>query len=131
MSRPILLVDDNHDDLFITKRLLVRAGAKNPIVTFDDAEAAMSFLRAAAAAPRTGLLPALVLCDIKMPATNGFDFLEWVRRQRGLKNLPVAMLSSSDLERDRLRADELGASGFFVKFPAVKVMADLLRQWTG
>lgn len=127
-SRPVLLIDDSHEDLFLTKRLLARAGVKNPIVTIDGGEEAVAFLRAASLPGAGDLLPCVVFCDVKMPAQNGLDVLEWVREQKVLKSLPFVMLSGGDVPSDRERATKLGASGFLVKFPTPDVLKQIIKD---
>ncbi|MFN7140079.1 MAG: response regulator, partial [Limisphaerales bacterium] len=60
-------------------------------------------------------LPDILILDLKMPKKNGFDVLEWVRSQASFHNLPVIILSSSDMPEDVQRAYALGASTYFVK----------------
>jgi CheY-like chemotaxis protein len=60
-------------------------------------------------------LPALVLLDLKMPRVGGFEFLQQVRADAGLRMLPVVALSSSREDRDVQRAYDLGANGYVVK----------------
>jgi len=60
-------------------------------------------------------LPDLILVDINMPRLDGLQVVEWLRKQPGLKRLPVIILTSSDLPRDIQRAYELGANSFLVK----------------
>ena len=117
-SRPVLLIDDCHEDLFLTKRLLSRAGVKQPIVTVDGGEEAIVFLRAATLPGAEELVPCAIFCDIKMPKQNGFDVLEWVRTQKALKDVMFVMLSGGNVPADRAKATQLGASAFLVKFPA-------------
>jgi DNA-binding response OmpR family regulator len=57
----------------------------------------------------------VVLLDLKMPGKDGFEVLEWIRGQPALENLPVIVLSGSNLEMDKVRAKELGARDYFVK----------------
>ena len=61
------------------------------------------------------LKPDLVLMDLKMPRVDGFEFLEWLRREPGLKIIPVVVFSSSNLPEDVHRAYALGANSFVVK----------------
>src|SRR5437016_5385879 len=91
--RPILLIDDSHEDLFLTKRLLARAGLKHPIVTIDDGEEGIAFLRAATMTEASGIVPCAIFCDIRMPKIDGFDVLKWVRSQKALAKVPIAMLT--------------------------------------
>jgi CheY-like chemotaxis protein len=125
--RPILLIDDNHEDLFLTKRLLARAGVKHPIITIDDGEEAIAFLRAATAKGGSELLPCAVFCDIRMPKIDGFDVLKWARSQTGLAKTPIVILTGGDVPEDRAKAKRLGADHFLVKFPtpdALKKIVD-------
>lgn len=125
-SRPVLLIDDSHEDLFLVKRLLARAGIKQPIVTVDGGEEAIVFLHAAALPGAEDLLPCIIFCDVKMPKQNGFDVLKWVRSQKAFKDVPFAILSGGDVPDDRQLAQDLGAEHFVVKFPAPEVLQRLV-----
>jgi DNA-binding response OmpR family regulator len=57
----------------------------------------------------------LVLLDIKMSGTDGFEVLRWIRQQWEFSDLCVVMLTSSDQIRDVNRAYQLGANSFLVK----------------
>jgi DNA-binding response OmpR family regulator len=60
-------------------------------------------------------LPDLVLLDIKMPGTDGFEVLRWIRAHWEFRELCVVMLTSSDEIRDVNQAYKLGANSFLVK----------------
>lgn len=124
-SQPILLVDDNHDDLFILKRLLTRAGVKNAFISFDHARDCCHFLESALRTPETNLIPAAVFSDKSMPGFDGFQLLEWVRRQPPLVALPFILLSSVAEPGDKRRAEKLGVTALFEKFPPQHTFTDL------
>lgn len=124
---PIVIVDHNHDDLFILKRLLARSGICNPLVTFDHAEDAARFLDAAIRTPDTNLLPAAILSDMRMSGMSGFEILAWIRQQPALANTPFFLFSSAVDADTRERAMQLGATRFREKFPPEHVVAELLR----
>jgi CheY-like chemotaxis protein len=126
--RPILLIDDSHEDLFLCKRLLSRSGVTHPIVTVDGGEEAIVFLRAAILPQSNDLLPFLIFCDVKMPGQNGFDVLGWIRGQRQLDSVPRYILSGAGLETDRARAIELGATDYLVKFPTPDVFQKIIAE---
>src|SRR5437660_10715035 len=56
-----------------------------------------------------------VLLDLKLPGMDGFEVLSWIRRQEGLRALPVVVLTSSTDLSDVNRAYQFGANSFFVK----------------
>jgi CheY-like chemotaxis protein len=74
-------------------------------------------------------LPDLMLLDIRMPRLDGFEVLDWLRKQPGLKRLPVTMFSTSDMQRDIDRAYELGANSFLVKPQQPDSMSELVRRF--
>lgn len=109
---PILLIDDNLEDIVLTQELLRKAGIKHPVLTAPGGEEGIRFLRDCGE-----LLPAFVLCDLRMPKVDGFDVLRWVRNQPRLADLYFAIHTGGDVPKDRARATMLGASKFLVKFP--------------
>lgn len=127
-SHCILLIDDSHEDLFLVKRMLARAGVKHPIVTIDGGEEAIVYLRACLVPGAEALRPAAIFCDVKMPKHNGFEVLRWARKQTALRAIPFFILSGGDLEEDRARAHELGAAAYVVKFPAAEQLRRVLVQ---
>jgi two-component system, response regulator len=121
---PLLIAEDDADDLFFLRRLLAKAGVKNPIVSFADGGKAIEFLNDLAARPAaTGGLPCIVFLDIRMPVAQGFEVLAFARKQPVFEHLKIVMLSSSDHPADKKRALELGANGYFVKHPSPEVLA--------
>lgn len=118
----VLVVDDNADAIFLLRRLLAKAGIEKAIEQAADGDAAVAFL---AERLRRGhqLLPVFVLLDVKMPRRDGFEVLEWIRRQPALDDLVVIMISSSAEESDVKRAYQLGADSYLVKNPDPQVLA--------
>jgi CheY-like chemotaxis protein len=126
--RPVLLIDDSHEDLFLTKRLLTRAAIKHPIVTVDDGEEAIVFLRASTLAGAADLLPCCIFCDVKMPKLDGFAILQWARAQKLLMKTPFVMLTGGDMPEDREKALALGADHFVIKFPPPEVLKRIVDR---
>jgi CheY-like chemotaxis protein len=112
---PVLLVEDNPDDLLLMRRAWAKAGAQRVLLHACDGVEATKLLGNEHPATRLKILPSLILLDIKMPRMDGFETLRWLKSQAHLKDIRVLMLSSSALEVDRERAHELGAAGFATK----------------
>src|SRR5204862_7591360 len=100
-------------------RGLQKAGVQLPLHVVTDGREATEYLAGTKKfADRAQFpLPSLMLLDLKMPFANGFEVLTWIQSQPALKELPIVVLTSSAEERDRKRAAELGAKGYFVKPP--------------
>jgi CheY-like chemotaxis protein len=71
--------------------------------------------RPAAQALLAGNRPDLILLDINMPDVTGLDLLEFLRRRKEWKNLPVVMLSSEAADVTVDEAMALGADGYIMK----------------
>jgi CheY-like chemotaxis protein len=129
LMSPVLLVDDSSDDIFFIQRLLNRAGVANPIVTFLDSAAALTYLRELDQ-PGDDLRakPGVMFLDLKMPKIHGFVLLKWLRRQPTFDLMKIVVLSGSDEPKDRLRAEKLGADEYLVKFPDSSIIAQVVAS---
>jgi len=113
----ILLVEDNEDDVLLIRREFQRTGLPNPLQSVRSGPKAIAYLTGSGPyCDRTQYpFPALVLLDINMPGSDGFDVLKWIRRQPVFAGLCVVVLSASDEMRDVNLAFHLGADSFLVK----------------
>jgi CheY-like chemotaxis protein len=114
---PIMLVDDDPDDLFIMQRLLVKAGVQNKTETFEDPQAGLDHLGREITNPDPRFMPCVLFCDLDMPEMSGFEVIKWIRAQPALSGLVVIMVSHSSSPDDEKRALELGAKRFLQKYP--------------
>lgn len=112
-SPPILLVEDNPDDVVLTLRALVKNRIRNPVETARDGVEALAWLdkRCTAGEP----LPALVLLDLKMPRMDGLETLRSIRADPRTALLRVIMLTTSREEQDLVQSWRLGVSSYIRK----------------
>lgn len=117
IEQPILLVENNQDDILLVLRAFQRAGVTRQIQTVTSGMDAVDYLQGKPPYDdrREYPLPAMVLLDIKMPGMDGFEVLAWIRQQWEFFQLCVVMLTSSDHIRDVNEAYHLGANSFLVK----------------
>jgi len=113
----ILLVEDDSNDVVLLQRAFQKAGLRDSIRIVRDGEQAIHYLSGEGEySDRDRFpLPFLILLDLKMPGTNGFEVLQWIREQPSLSPLRIVVLTSSDHLRDVNRAYQLGANSFLVK----------------
>ena len=126
---PILVADDDEQDIFLLRRAFKKAGLSHAILDVHDGEEVMRYLVGGNGFDDRARfpMPGLLVLDIKMPKANGFDVLAWLKTQPELKELPVVMLSSSSEERDIEKARELGALDYFVKSSQFEDLQKLAR----
>lgn len=126
---PVVLVDDDPDDLFVLSDRLRRASVINPLVAFDKASDAIGFLKAALDPhSEVAMAPCIVITDLKMPGLDGFQFTGWVRAQPELAQVPIVALSSESDPRDAARALRLGANAWYPKFPRAEALVALIAR---
>jgi CheY-like chemotaxis protein len=112
----ILYAEDSQDDVELTLAAFKESNLANPITVVKDGEQALDYLLFRNNyANREPVSPAFVLLDIKMPKLDGIEVLKEIRKREAYKNLPVVMLTSSQMETDVIKSYELGANGFVVK----------------
>jgi CheY-like chemotaxis protein len=134
MLKPILLVEDNPNDLELTLIALERSQLANEVVIARDGAEALDYLRGQGEyAERQAGNPTVVLLDLKLPKIDGLEVLKEIRATPGLKSIPVVMLTSSKEEQDLVRSYELGVNAYVVK-PVdfgdfVRAIADLGIFW--
>lgn len=128
--RPVVVIDDEPDDLFFLRRLFDKGGVKNPVVTFLDSEDSMSFLSATLVILRKvpQFTPCVLFTDIKMPKLDGFELVKWIRRHREFDELMVVVMSSSDNPEDVALAQKLGADRYLLKYPSPETLAELIAD---
>lgn len=116
MLKPILLVEDNPNDLELTLLALERSQLANDVVVVRDGAEALDYLfRRNSYAERAQGNPAVLLLDLKLPKVDGLEVLEQIRESAVLRSIPVVMLTSSREEPDLDRAYQLGVNAYVVK----------------
>ena len=110
--RPILLIEDNPQDVDLTLRAFKKQRLINPIQVARDGEEAISWI------PRWDSgesLPLIILMDLKLPKIGGLEVLRRFKEHPRLKLIPVVVLTSSSQNDDITAAYEYGANSYIIK----------------
>jgi two-component system, response regulator len=115
--KPILLVEDNVDDIELTRMAFERAKFVNPLVVVQDGVEALDYVfgTGAYAGRDTTTQPVVVLLDLKLPKVSGLQVLERMRADERTKLVPIVILTTSNEEKDRLAAGNLYANSYVRK----------------
>lgn len=113
----ILLVEDNPDDVELTRRVLRKSRIVNDVVVARDGVEALDYLfgQGEHAGRDIAQLPAVVLLDLKLPRVGGLDVLRRLRADKRTRLLPVVVLTASSEESDLIKSYSLGANGYVRK----------------
>jgi two-component system response regulator len=124
IEAPILLAEDNPDDVLLTRRAFAKIGYGDRIVSVADGEECL-----AALLPQEGpgIKPALVLLDINLPKISGLDVLGRMRTDPRTWLVPVVVLTTSRERRDVLDCYLVGANSYVCKPVSFSDFVDLVR----
>ena len=111
MNKPILLVEDNPDDIELTLRAFRKSNIANEVLVARDGEEALEMLLGG-----KRVLPALVLLDLKLPKIEGMEVLHRIRENESIRLLPVVILTSSREENDLIKG-YLGGANSYIRKP--------------
>ncbi|HYG35480.1 MAG TPA: response regulator [Clostridia bacterium] len=126
----ILVIANNPDDVLFVTSVLKRLGKTSPLQVLSDGFAAVQYLKGEGPFRRRKQfrMPQLMLLDLDLPLSSGFEFLEWLRQEPELRHLPVVAFSGSVLSEDLDRADELGANYLLFKDSDLEDYTATLKQ---
>ncbi len=128
-DQPILLAEDNPDDVVLTLRVFEKASIRNRIVVARDGVEALDYLFGVGyyAGRDTDAMPELVLLDLTMPRLNGVDVLRRIRASARTRNLPVFLHAEKE-ELNLLDDHGLVADGYVRKPLDLTQLSDVERQ---
>ncbi|MGE5296883.1 MAG: response regulator [Solirubrobacterales bacterium] len=121
-NMPILLVEDDPVDALAIKRAVQDLHLKASLTHVVCARDAIAHLRSA-----QNDKPGLILLDLHMPDTDGLEFLQVLKNDPALTDIPVVALTGSDAPRDVLKSFDLGIAGYMVKSTQYKDLLETIR----
>jgi chemotaxis family two-component system response regulator Rcp1 len=105
----VLLAEDNEADVYLIREALREHGVNCELCVAPDGQEVLQILEQ----PNDGSLR-LIILDLNLPRHDGIEILERLRKS-DFKDVPVVVLTSSDSQRDRQLALQLGAVRFLRK----------------
>jgi two-component system, response regulator len=113
----IILVEDNPADVELTLNALKENNLANRVKVLKDGEEAVNYIFRQGEYSDCGICesPALILLDLNLPKISGIEILKRIRSDERTKNIPVVVLTSSRLDKDRIESYHLGVNSYIVK----------------
>jgi two-component system response regulator len=113
---PILMVEDDENDIIMTQRAFERYNLRNTLYVARDGEEALDFVYQRgkyqdSAAPK----PGLILLDINLPKMDGIEVLRHLKGDSDMRRIPVVILTASRREKDKVESYKLGVNSYIVK----------------
>ena len=112
MTEPksILFIDDDADDTFLFREVLVEVDPALLFASAANGEEALQKLTAPGA-----LLPQLIFMDLNMPRMGGKECLSAIKENEKLKSIPVIIYTTSSYVKDRDETMQMGATFYITK----------------
>ena len=129
----ILVADDAPEDRMLIREALAESRVDD-VRFVEDGEELMDYLhrRGDYAPPADAPRPGVVLLDLNMPRKDGREALKEIKGERGLRSIPVVVMTTSKAEIDVNTSYVLGANSYVRKpssFEALVDVADALRRY--
>ncbi len=113
-SASILLVEDDQMDVMNVQRELRKQHINVPLTHARNGRDALNMLRGENGEAKIAR-PNLVMLDLNMPRLSGLELLKILRADPEFHDLNVFIMTTSDLDTDRLGAKDLSVSGYIIK----------------
>jgi CheY-like chemotaxis protein len=127
--RPILLVEDNLNDIELMLAALKQNNLINEVAIARHGGEALDYLHSRGNFQnRAKGNPIVVFLDLKMPKVDGLEVLRQMKSDEALKTIPVVMLTSSREETDLVKSYQMGVNAYVVKPVGFDQFVDAVRQ---
>jgi len=105
MTKTILVIEDNEQNLYLMKFLLEAHGFE--VISAGDGPSALETV--------AQFVPAAILLDIQLPGMDGYAVAAALRQKPALKNTPIIAVTSFAMAGDREKALAAGATDYIEK----------------
>jgi chemotaxis family two-component system response regulator Rcp1 len=109
----IFVAEDNPGDVDLLRLALEEHGVNCDLLVATDGERALRYIEEVGDGSVS--CPALIILDLNLPKRSGSEVLKRIRQVPTCEVIPIVILSSSDSEKDRSTAAQLGANKYLKK----------------
>lgn len=134
-TQPVLLVEDDPDHAELVIHSLRGHSIPNRVYHVTDGEEALDFLchRGEYSDPSASPKPHLILLDLRLPKVDGLEVLKEIKQSEDLRDIPVVVLTTSEGEKDVVKAYDQHVNSYLVKPTGFKVLRKMIddtgRYW--
>ncbi len=122
-SEPIVIIDDDMEDLELFRDIVIEMRFPHPIITFNNSLKALDYLRTAI------IHPAFILCDINMPKLDGFQLrTELLKTNTPVNEAPFLFLSTAKMDTEIILANNLKAWAYYTKPNSIEDIKQIFQS---
>ena len=119
----ICLADDDMDDYYLFKTALHEVNASVKLTYFGSCDTLLDYLKI------TDNLPDLIVLDINMPGTNGYNCLIAIKSDSRIAAIPVIFYTTSSSPLMMKDAYDSGVHQYVVKPYSLEVLKEYIREF--
>ncbi len=124
--RSVLLIEDDLFDTMTAQKSFARFNVPHTLHTAFNGEEALDLLLGRQGQEPLRPLPEVILLDLNMPRMNGAEFLDALRAEEELRDIPVFVTTTSGMDADRAATEALGVRGYILKPLDFETSTDLV-----
>jgi CheY-like chemotaxis protein len=121
---PIIIADDDQEDIDFIKEAFEENCIRNPLVTAYNGEELLNKLQVFKEIPG----PAFILLDLNMPIMNGQEAINAIKSDPELRHIPIVVLTTSKSEEDIFKSYNLGVSAYISKPVTMDGLTQIVKQ---
>ena len=118
----ILQIDDDSDDCELFMEALEAVSAANYTAIYDPVEALRKLIQ-------KEINPDVIFLDLNMPIMSGLEFMTEIKKEEGLKEIPIIIFSTSQLDDIIREAKSYGAHDYISKPNNFNDLKRILSQY--
>ena len=130
-NAPILIIDDDVEDVQFIKRAFKKNGVSNPLVSVLSGEEALAYLNREQDDVEN--FPGLIMLDLNMPGIGGLETLRKIKLNDPWRHVPVVIFTTSKAQEDVVSSYRFGANCFVTKpfghDGLVQTIAEIFNFW--
>ena len=124
----VVSVEDSDHDFLLIDMMMSKCSIDVQLQRMPNGDQALTYFQSLSLLPAELLYPQLVLLDINMPGSNGFDVLQFIKSSPQICSIPVVMFTSASNPKEREKALLLGAADYITKPSDLKRMDEIFRD---
>lgn len=127
----VLYAEDEPTDVMFLRRAIRKAQLPIELLTVSDGKYIINWLSGTPPFNdrKAYPMPELIITDLKMPLTHGFEVLRWIYHSHELYRIPIVVYSTSAFTSDKENSVRFGALAYFQKTHCCSNLIDFLRGW--
>jgi CheY-like chemotaxis protein len=123
-NKVVLLIDDDEDDFDLFSNALHEIAPEFKAMLVTKGDNIIEYFESLDEQD----IPCLVITDLNLPPSNGFEVIAMLKQDQRFSHLPVVVYSNSANPRDIVKAKEAGATAYVHKAASIEQITQDVKE---